>query len=121
MTSTTKQASGSFRSFLRRLLPVSAALALTLTFGTADAWAKANASSPSEQTPPAESVQTTRQQIEAELPLALSVPLTDEMVEYAQREAKAQGLDNFHGGDVVVITSTGIVLLLLIILIIVLI
>ena len=39
---------------------------------------------------------------------------------YASREASAKGLENFKGGDVVIIGSTGLILVLLIILIIIL-
>jgi hypothetical protein len=102
---------------LRRLLPITFAAALTLTFGTADAWAKANAAAP---TAKSESVAETRKRLEEALPFPLPVAVDDDLVEYAQREAKAMGLDDFRGGDVVVITSTGLVVLLLVILIIVL-
>ncbi|HVZ72729.1 MAG TPA: hypothetical protein VHJ20_10180 [Polyangia bacterium] len=98
---------------------MSFALALTLTFGTADAWAKANAAPAREATPPAESVQATRARLAAEFPGIPLAAIDDDLVEYAQREAQAEALENFHGGDVVIIGSSGLIILLLIILIIV--
>jgi hypothetical protein len=120
MNSQTVEPLKSHRSILRRLLPVSFALALTLTFGTADAWAKAQAAPAPRGTPPAESTEATRARIEAALPFGLPVALDDDVVGYAQREAQTMGLENFHGGDVLVIGGSGVVLLLLIILLIVL-
>jgi hypothetical protein len=120
MTSQTIVLPKSNRSILRRVLPVSFALALTFTFGTADAWAKVNAAPAPRATPPAESIQATRARIEAALPFGLTVALDDDIVDYAQREAQTMGLENFHGGDVLIIGSSGVVILLLVILIIVL-
>ena len=113
---------GSTRStwrVLRRLLPVSFAVALTLTFGTVDAWAKANTEPPAKVETKAESVAMARAGVEEALGF-VPVALDDDLVEYAQREVQTLGLDDFHGGDVVIIGSTGLVILLLVILILVL-
>ena len=96
----------------RRLLPIAMSIALTLLLGTADAWAKGSAlqaGAPPVQASPAETV--TRQSEAAR-------SATDGS--YAQREAATAGLENFKGGDVVIISSTGVIILLLIILILVL-
>ena len=49
-----------------------------------------------------------------------AVPASPSVEGYASREASAKGLENFKGGDVVIIGSTGLILVLLIILIIIL-
>jgi hypothetical protein len=113
---------GSMRSpsgLLRRLLPVSFAVALTLTFGTVDAWAKANPAPPAKVEAKAESTAMTRARVVEALGF-VPVALDDDLVEYAQREVQTLGLEDFHGGDVVIIGSTGLVILLLVILILVL-
>lgn len=120
MASTKTKRPHFFTSLFRRLLPVSAAVVVTLTFGTADAWAKANAAPVAGSTPPVETAETTLARLAAELPFAGQVPMDDAFVEYAQREARNLGLENFHGGDVVIIGSTGLIIVLLIILILVL-
>jgi hypothetical protein len=102
---------------LRQLLPISFAVALTLTFGTVDAWAKANEIAPkvAEQAPQAA---PTRAEIEAAMPFP--VALDDDLVEYAQREAKTMGLEDFHGGSFIIIGGSSLALVLLVILILVL-
>ena len=105
---------------LRRLLPISFAVALTLTFGTVDAWAKANTvPPPAKVETKAESLAAARASVEEALGF-VPVALDDDLVEYAQREAQTMGLDDFHGGDVVIIGGTGLAVLLLVILILVL-
>lgn len=96
---------------LRRVLPVAFATALTLSFGTADAWAKGNVpvSSQAER----EAAARTRAEVQSAVPFAID----DDLYEYAQREAKTQGLEDFHGGDVVIIGGTGLVIVLLIVII----
>lgn len=94
---------------LRRLLPISFAVALTLTFGTTDAWAKTAATAPVTQ---AASEASTRSSSET---TKTSQPSFDDA--YAQREQATPGLENFEGGDIVVIGSTGLIILLLILLI----
>jgi hypothetical protein len=99
---------------LRRFLPVAFAAALTLSLGTAEAWAKGNVPSP--PTPSQderEEAARTRAEVQAAVPFAID----DDLYEYAQREAKTQGLENFHGGDVVIIGGTGLVIVLLIVII----
>jgi hypothetical protein len=100
---------------LRRLLPVSAALALTFTFGTADAWAKGNPPAPPAVEAPAETAPRTE-------PTAPQSPIPgfDFADSYAVREANAAALQDFEGGDVVIIGSGGLILVLLIVLIILL-
>lgn len=120
MTSLKNESPESSYSLLRRLLPVSFALALTLTFGTADAWAKANVAPPSTGTPPAESAETTAARSGAESSQAPSTPLDDDLANYTQREAQARSLEGFHGGDVLVITSSGLAIVLLVILLVIL-
>src|SRR5450432_3631213 len=88
---------------LRRVLPISFAVALTLTFGTADAWAKANAAAP---TPAPVAAPTEAARTRAEVQRALPVEIYDDLYEYAQREAKTIGLEGFEGGDVVIIGGT---------------
>ena len=103
---------------LRRLLPVSFALALTLTFETADAWAKANDNAGQAQSTPALSSTTPAR---AEVERQLGVAVDDDLYEYAQREAKALGLEDFEGGDaVVVIGGTGLAVLVLVLVIVLL-
>jgi hypothetical protein len=95
---------------LRRLLPISFAVALTLTFGTTDAWAKANATSPVTETAPSARTEEPARTSES------TAPAFDDA--YAQREQTAPGLENFEGGDVVIISaSTGLIILLIILLI----
>jgi len=97
----------------RRWLPVSFALALTLSFGTADAWAKGN--------PPARAATEARTPLETrtQAPAPAPDPAAFDDV-YAEREASAAGLEAFRGGDVVIIGSTGLIIVLLVILIILL-
>jgi hypothetical protein len=104
---------------LTRLLPIGFAVALTLTFGTADAWARTNATNPTPpaaEAPASRETQPTSRELRESLPFAVS----DADFDYAEREAKAAGLETFEGGDVVIIGSTGLIILLLIILLIVL-
>jgi hypothetical protein len=96
----------------RRWLPVSFALALTLNFGTADAWAKGNP--PARAATEAPAPRETRTQAPAPAP----DPAFDDV--YAEREASAAGLEAFRGGDVVIIGSTGLIIVLLVILMILL-
>ena len=117
MRSPSEGSTGSTWRLLRRLLPVSFAVALTLTFGTTDAWAKANVAGASPP-PVAEPIASTRARVEAAMPFPVAVD--DDLLEYAQREVQTLGLEDFHGGDVVIIGSTGLVILLLVILILVL-
>ena len=104
MRSSKETSTRSIWRHLRRLLPVSFALALTLTFGTVDAWAKAT---------------TTRARVEEALGF-VPAALDDDLIEYAQREAQTLALENFHGGDVVIIGGTGLAILLIVLLILVL-
>jgi hypothetical protein len=97
---------------LRGLLPVSFVVALTLTLGTADAWAKGNVAEPARAVEPSSAART-----RAEVQRALPVAIDDDLYEYAQREAKTLGLEDFQGGDVVIIGSTGLVIVLLVIII----
>ncbi|HEY2729179.1 MAG TPA: hypothetical protein VGK52_04505 [Polyangia bacterium] len=96
----------------RRWLPVSFALALTLSFGTADAWAKGN--------PPARAATEAPASLETrtQAPPPAPEPAFDDL--YVEREVSAAGLEAFRGGDVVIIGSTGLIILLLVILIILL-
>jgi hypothetical protein len=105
---------------LRRLLPVSLAIAVTLLMGSADAWAKSNAPS---TPPPAAAAPTAPAEPNAEeLQLARDLAAAkgisfDDL--YAQREKAAESLGLFEGGDVVIISSTTVIIVLLIILILV--
>src|SRR4051794_4238462 len=85
---------------LRRVLPVAFAVALTLTLGTADAWAKGNVAAPA----PA-AAETSSSRTRAEVQRSLPFAIDDDLYEYAQREAKTLGLEDFQGGDVVIIGS----------------
>ena len=93
---------------LRRLLPISFAVALTLTFGTTDAWAKTAATAPVTEAASETSTRTPE-----------TTPATQPSFDdaYAQREQATPGLENFQGGDVVIIGSAGLLILLLILLI----
>jgi hypothetical protein len=115
---TNESVRGPWRS-LRRLIPISLAVMVTLTFGTVDAWAKANTAQPTTQAP-APSVTETRARLEEALPFPLAVAVDEDLAAYAQREAEAMALEDFHGGDVVVIGGTGLAIALLIVLVIVL-
>src|SRR5579872_509121 len=100
-------------SVLRRGLPVSFAVALTLTLGTADAWAKGN------EAPPlvAEAPAPTSARVPTGTPLAFPPGIVDQdLAEYARREAEAQGLETFQGGAYVVIGASGLAVALLFIL-----
>jgi hypothetical protein len=99
---------------LRRVLPVAFATALTLSFGTADAWAKGNVPSPAA---PSQAEREASARTRAEVQAAVPFAIDDDLYEYAQREAKTRGLEDFHGGDVVIIGGTGLVIVLLIIII----
>jgi hypothetical protein len=116
---TSGRLAGSWR-WLRRLFPVSLAIALTLLMGSADAWAKGNAQA---TPPPVAAVPTAQAEPNAEewqmardLAAAKGISFDDL---YAQREQAAQALGLFEGGDVVIITSTTVIIVLLIILILV--
>jgi hypothetical protein len=109
-TERTSPSRGSW-AWLRTVLPVSFALALTLTFGTADAWAKTNVAPPAE--PAAEIVPLTPAPASAG-----DIAIDPAFEDYAQREAMALGLEGFQGGDVVIIGSGGLVLILIIIILI---
>lgn len=107
----------SWRS-LRRWLPISFAIAITLLLGNADAWAKGNvppappaASKPATPDPSLPEVQLAR-----DLAAIAGVSFDDL---YAQREKEAQSLAAFQGGDVVIISSTTVIIVLLILLILV--
>jgi hypothetical protein len=93
---------------LRRLLPISFAVALTLTFGTTDAWAKTAATAP---------VTETASETSTRAPEGTQSTQPSFEDAYAQREQATPGLENFEGGDVVIIGSTGLIILLLILLI----
>lgn len=93
---------------MRRFLPIAFAMALTLTFGAADAWAKGN-TAPEAQAEPA--TETTRGRA---APTSLPGAQFDS---YAERERAAAGLENFEGGDTIVIGSTALVVILLVVLI----
>jgi len=101
---------------LRRLLPVSFAVALALSFGTADAWAKGNAAGPPVTESPPTSARTS-----SELPMALLPGMGDvELLEYAQREAQAQQLENFQGGAILIIGGSALALVLFVLLLVIL-
>jgi hypothetical protein len=93
---------------LRRLLPISFAVALTLTFGTTDAWAKTAATAP---------VTETASETSTRAPETTQATQPSFEDAYAQREQATPGLENFEGGDIVIIGSTGLIILLLILLI----
>jgi hypothetical protein len=116
MLSTSNRSERSAGTRSRRLVPISLAVLLTLTFGTADAWAKGNAAAP-KISEPAPSVAATRARLEEVLPFHVAAALDDDLIEYAQREAQTSGIEDFHGGDVVIIGSTGLIIVLLIVLI----
>jgi hypothetical protein len=105
----------SLNKTLRTLLPIGFAIGLTLSFGTADAWAKANMNTPSPAAETAAAVRT-----RAEVRRALPVAVDDELIDYAQREAQAMELANFQGGDVIVIGGTALAVILIVLLILVL-
>jgi hypothetical protein len=119
MRTNTRHSIGSTWRRLRRLLPISFAVALTLSLGTVDAWAKTNAAPPATAAP-VTSVAETRAQLEEMLPFPLVTALNDDLVEYAQREAEATSLDDFRGGDVVVIGGATLTVVLLVLLVLVL-
>jgi hypothetical protein len=103
---------------LRRWLPISFAIAVTLLLGNADAWAKGNVPPP----PPAASKPAAPDPSLPEVQLARDLAAIagvsfDDM--YAEREKEARALEAFRGGDVVVISSTTVIIVLLIILILV--
>jgi hypothetical protein len=88
-------------------------VALTLSLGTTDAWAKTNVA-PAHPPAAAESASArTRAEVQRSLPVEVS----DDLYEYAEREARTAGLEGFEGGDVVIVTSAGLVVLLLVIII----
>lgn len=93
--------------WMRRLLPVCFAVAVTMMFGTADAWAKGTA--PIDTQPPAQSQAAAGTQAPAQM------TETSEFASYAQREASTQGLEQFQGGSVVIITTTGVVIVVLLV------
>jgi hypothetical protein len=98
---------------LRQMLPVSFAIAVTLLFGTADAWAKgANAEPVPAQSAPAQTAPAS--------PATRLATGPSFEGSYASRETSTAGLEKFEGGDVVVITTTGLIIILLVVLIIVL-
>jgi hypothetical protein len=82
--------------------------------GSADAWAKANVNAPP-TTAPAPASEPAADVIE----LAEAVGLSFEGA-YAAREQAATGLEEFEGGDVIIIGSTTLIIVLLVILILVL-
>lgn len=100
---------------MRRLLPIAFAMALTLTFGTAEAWAKGNAAAPKEAAAETASETGGTRAPGASLPGGLPGAQFDDS--YSERERAAAGLENFEGGDVVIIGSTGLVILLLVVII----
>ena len=100
---------------MRRLIPVWFAVALTVLAGSTDAWAKAAVSAVNH---PAKSAPISS--TEASSRTAAELPSLDQS--YRAREARAAALENFEGGDgVVIIGSTTLIVVLLVILIIVLI
>jgi hypothetical protein len=100
---------------LRHLVPVSLALALILSLGSVEAWAKTNVNTPSETSVPAQ-VDPAGSPTSPGLGSAAPAKGSD----YAAREARTPGLSNFEGGDLVIIGSGGLILVLLIILLILL-
>jgi hypothetical protein len=115
MQSLTTTSKGTKWRLLRRLLPISFAIGLTLTFGTADAFAKAEANVPSPV-----AAETAAARTRAEVQSALPVAIDDDLYEYAQREAKSMALQDFEGGEFIVIGASGLALVLLIVLLILL-
>jgi len=122
MRSSSDRSTRSLWRHLRRLLPISFAVAVSLTFGTVDAWAKANVASPPVTAPASpESLAETRARIEEALPFPVASGLvSDELVEYAQREAQSSALETFQGGSYIVIGGSTLALVLVIVLLIIL-
>jgi hypothetical protein len=105
--------SKAFRSTLQVMAGV-VALALVLTSGRASCWAAQSAAAASD---PVGSRSAPSETAAASSPAAGTPASTAEG--YAAREAQAKDLENFRGGDVVIIGSTGLVILLLVLLILV--
>jgi hypothetical protein len=106
--------SKAFRSTLQVMAGV-VALALVLTGGRASCWAAQPASAATASDPVGRS--TPSQTAAASSPAAATPASTADG--YAAREAQAKELENFRGGDVVIIGSTGVIILLLVLLILV--
>jgi hypothetical protein len=108
-----------FAISLRRSLPVSFAIVVTLLMGSADAWAKGNeaAAPPPITAPSTKVVEPEELQVARDLATAAGLSFDDL---YAQREQAAEALGLFQGGDVVIISSTAVIIILLVILILVL-
>ena len=110
------------RNPLKQLISSLALVALTVLMGTSDAWAKGNAlnvgARPAEATQASEAAPASGESDTTPPSSASQAPASQG---YAAREASAQGLSGFKGGDVLVIGGGGLVLVLLIVLIVVLI
>jgi hypothetical protein len=104
---------------MRRLLPVAAAIALTLVVGSADVWAHTDAPPPS-GSQPTENISAGRSSGKGNgLTSASETPASQQS--FAAREASAKGLEKFEGGDVIVIGASTAAIVLLIILILIII
>jgi hypothetical protein len=110
-------------TWLRRWLPVSLGIAITVLIGTTDAWAKGNApvqvASVPVTDPTTEVIELAELMAEAMGPFAPPASAFD--AAYAQREQASAGLERFQGGDALIISGSAVVLVLLIVLLIVLI
>jgi hypothetical protein len=119
MRNNIKNTNGPWR-VLRRLLPVWFAVAVALSLGSADAWAKGNVSPPPVAATPAPGQEEIARTL-SELPIALPLGMVDDdLLEYAQREAQAQGLENFEGGAILIIGGSALALVVVLLLLIIL-
>jgi hypothetical protein len=108
--------SKAFRSTLQVMAGI-VALALVLTSGRASCWAATQPAAAATASDPVGSRSAQSETAAASSPAAGTPASTADG--YAAREAQAKDLENFRGGDVVIIGSTGVIIVLLVLLIIV--
>jgi hypothetical protein len=105
---------------LRRVLPISLAIAVTLLMGNADVWAKGNTPPPPPAaSAPARSGEPSAEDVQLARELATANGIDFDKL-YGDREKAAQTLEAFEGGDYIIITGTTLAIVLLVVLLIIL-